>query len=142
MNLNQKKLQLFTREQDLGTLLPSESLDEKMAKSAEYANWLATKREINVGDIADTHWIKTCTAGYITEVIFHANGQLDEFRLFDRFHTRGKWQLTDGVLQVWIIKNDNQYHFTVIGNRLVNIHSAIEYKNDDIHSYLKLAQVK
>lgn len=142
MDITQKRLQLFMREKESGTLLPTEKLNLEVVNSDEYINWLSTKREIILDDIADTHWIKTCTAGYITEVIFHANGQVDEFRLFDRFHTHGRWQLTSGVLQVWIVKENNEYHFNILGNQNVNIHSAIEYKNDEIHSYLKLAQVK
>lgn len=85
---------------------------------------------------------KTCTAGYITELIFSQNGSLIEFTLFERLKTVGHWELIDGLLYISIFKNENQYDFVVVANSSVNIHSAIEYKNNELHSYLKLAQTR
>jgi hypothetical protein len=95
-----------------------------------------------LGDIEDCHWIKSCSEGYITEVIFHRDGRLTEYRLFDRFETQGNWKLDNGILKADIIKAENRYTFNVIGNANINIHSAVELKNNELHSYLKLAQVK
>jgi hypothetical protein len=62
--------------------------------------------------------------------------------LFDRFETQGHWLLKSGLLQVEINKGDNRYQFDVVACKDLNIHSAVEYKNQELHSYLKLVQVK
>lgn len=54
----------------------------------------------------------------------------------------GCWQLVDGVIEIEIIKDDNCYRCAVYANRDTSIHSAIEYKNDELHSYLKLIQTR
>ncbi|GMQ49155.1 hypothetical protein [Vibrio sp. 10N] len=142
MTKNQLLSQLFLRESHTKKLaLPTqESLDT--VDPIMFQEWQNSKREFVPIDVANTHWIKTCTEGYITEVVFHADGTLNEYRLFDRFETQGTWLLADGILHVEIIKGDNRYSFGVVGNADVNIHSAIEHKNDELHSYLKLAQIK
>lgn len=60
----------------------------------------------------------------------------------DCFETRGTWFLADGILHVKIVKGNNRYSFGVVGNADVNIHSAVEHKNEELHAYLKLAQIK
>ncbi len=144
MNNNTALLQLFMRESDTcnNALVAKEELDSSLENSPQFQQWHEKKRRIVLEDVANTHWIKTCTAGYITEVQFYEDGTLDEYRLFDRFPTSGTWLLDDGMLHVSIHKGDNTYTFAVIGNQALNIHSAVEHKNNGIHSYLKLAQVK
>ncbi|WP_112479362.1 hypothetical protein [Vibrio variabilis] len=142
MNKAQLLSQLYIRESSgkklvLPTQMIMDSVDPIM-----FQEWQNRKRELVPIDAADTHWIKTCTEGYITEVVFHADGTLHEYRLFDRFETKGTWFLADGILYVEIIKGENRYSFGVVGNANVNIHSAVEHKNGELHSYLKLAQVK
>lgn len=144
MNNQTALLQLFVRESDScqNRLLSETELDWSLENNPEFTRWIAEKRHIEQLDVANTHWIKTCTAGYITEVQFHADGTLNEYRLFDRFPTSGTWLLEDGILHVSINKGDNTYTFAVVGNSALNIHSAVEHKNSAIHSYLKLAQIK
>ncbi|RTZ18059.1 hypothetical protein EJ063_04525 [Vibrio aquaticus] len=134
--------QLFVRESEKQTLISKEDLDFDALHRSDFETWKDGKRDIELVDVAGTHWMKTCTGGYITEVIFHADGTLNEYRLFDRFKTKGNWSLKSGVLHVVIFKGENCYEFAVIGNASVNIHSAVEYKNSELHSYLKLAQIK
>lgn len=134
--------QLFMRENGQQQLISQSELSLDILTTASYKIWVDEKRDIDVIDVADTHWMKTCTGGYITEVIFHTDGTLNEYRLFDRFETTGKWSLESGVLQVAIFKGENRYDFAVVGNASVNIHSAVEYKNGELHSYLKLAQIR
>ncbi|WP_300178284.1 hypothetical protein [uncultured Aliivibrio sp.] len=134
--------QLFLRE-TLGRPIAergSQSLTEIQLE--QYDQWLSEKRDFSVEEVCASHWIKSCTAGYITEVIFKASGSLTEFTLFDRLKTVGQWELDDGLLYVSIFKGENQYDFVIVANSSVNIHSAIEYKNDELHSYLKLAQTR
>lgn len=134
--------QLFKREREEKKLIPLSKIDTATLSSEEYHSWVNDKRDIIESDVMDTHWIKTCTGGYITEVIFHANGTLDEYTLFDRIHTTGTWALKEGILQVEIVSGQNRYSLNVVGSKAVNIHSAIEYENGELHSYLKLSQVK
>lgn len=134
--------QLYLRECETKELVDVSQIPLGLAQSTEFQLWLDTKRDIKREDVENTHWIKTCTGGYITELIFHNDGLLEEFRLFDRFETTGQWSLDDGVLLVEIHKGQNRYNLAVIGNASVNIHSAVELKNDELHSYLKVAQIK
>lgn len=135
-------LQLFYRETGEQALVAQSDLSQQLLETAEFATWQATKGAFRLADVSGCHWLKTCTAGYITEVIFHPDGRLDEYRLFDRFHTQGQWQLIDGILYLAIGKGDNRYTCAVVAQQEVNIHSAVEHKNGELHSYLKLAQVK
>lgn len=135
-------LQLFYREIKETPIIDKSALDGGESVDYEYKKWLATKREFQLPEIYDAHWIKSCTAGYITELVFTKNGSLTEFTLFDRLKTVGHWVLDDGLLYVSIFKGENQYDFVIVANSSVNIHSAIEYKNDELHSYLKLAQTR
>lgn len=142
MNKAQLLSQLYLRESSTKKLA---TLTQEIQDSVDpimFQQWQNRKRELVPIDVADTHWIKTCTEGYITEVVFQADGTVNEYRLFDRFETKGTWFLADGILHVEIIKGDNRYSFDVVGNADINIHSAVEHKNDELHSYLKLAQIK
>ena len=134
--------QLFLRETEGRPIIERSSQSLTDIQAEQYNKWLSEKRNFLVEEIAASHWIKSCTAGYITEVIFKASGSLTEFTLFDRLKTVGHWELVDGLLYVSIFKGDNQYDFVIVANANVNIHSAIEYKNDELHSYLKLAQTR
>jgi len=135
-------VQLFLRETGAQTLCALSDVNLAVQRSQKYRSWLNSKRELVLSDIENCHWIKTCTGGYITEVVFHPDGTLDEFRLFDRFQTKGKWSLENGVLNIEIEKGENTYSFAVVGNAAINIHSAVEHKNGELHSYLKLSQIK
>lgn len=136
-------LQLFFRESDrvrlfdLDTLPPLDAVEQQAMHA-----WLATKRHFQHDEITPQRWIKTCTAGYITELILHANGSLEEFTLFKRMKTTGEWQLVDGMIELTIHKGDNQYTCTIVAGLDSSIHSAIEYKNGELHSYLKLVQTR
>ncbi|MGR5558518.1 hypothetical protein ACQKQC_19785 [Vibrio fortis] len=135
-------LQLYCREQTDLLLISRADLDTSLYDSEEYLNWRVTKRDFVISDIENRVWVKSCPGGYITEVHFHADGTLNEYRLFDRFETKGYWYLKYGLLHVEIIKGDNRYQFAVVANGDLNIHSAVEYKNEELHSYLKLVQVE
>lgn len=142
MDTDKVLLQLFNREAEQQALVNKEALSPTQMQSSEYLHWLEGKRELTLDDVAGNHWIKTCTGGYITEVAFHCDGTLDEYRLFDRFHTTGKWRLNEGLVLVEIYKGENTYSFYIVGNAEINIHSAVEHKNGELHSYLKLSQIK
>lgn len=142
MTKEQLLTQLFFRESHTNKLVSPTSDALGSIDPIVFQEWQNSKRELVLMDVADTHWIKTCTEGYVTEVVFHADGALNEYRLFDRFETQGTWFLADGILHVEIIKGENRYSFGVVGSVDVNIHSAVEHKNDELHSYLKLAQIK
>ncbi|PSU46910.1 hypothetical protein C9J12_17020 [Photobacterium frigidiphilum] len=134
-------LQLFYRETGRVRLLDIDALPELDTEQQQLMlQWLETKRNFTIADVTAQHWIKTCSAGYITEVILHSDGRLEEYTLFTRMKTVGSWKLDDGVIELTITKGDNDYKCSIIANRNVNIHSAIEYKNNELHSYLKLAQ--
>ncbi|RWX55579.1 hypothetical protein [Photobacterium chitinilyticum] len=136
-------LQLYFRESERVRLLDLDALP--VLDTDEQANmhdWLATKRNFSPDEIASQQWIKTCSAGYITELTFFPDGRLDEYTLFNRQRTTGRWELIDGVIEMVIYKGEDQYRCAVLANRTVNIHSAIEYKNGELHSYLKLAQTR
>ncbi len=135
-------VQLFLRETQGSPIHEKSELDIQLVNSTEYQAWLAERRDFLTTEICESHWIKSCSGGYITEVTFNKNGSLDEATLFDRFATTGSWSIKDGLLSVVIHKGENNYQFYVVANRNINIHAAIEYKNNEIHSYLKLAQVK
>ncbi|OAJ94958.1 hypothetical protein [Vibrio bivalvicida] len=142
MDKDKVLLRLFNREAEQHTLVNKEALSPTQMQSSEYRHWLEGKRELTLDDVVGNHWIKTCTGGYITEVVFHCDGTLDEYRLFDRFHTAGKWSLKEELISVEIYKGENTYSFCIVGNAEINIHSAVEHKNGELHSYLKLSQIK
>ena len=135
-------LQLYCREQTDQPLISRTDLNIALYDSEAFLAWRETKRDFVINDIESRVWVKSCPGGYITEVHFHTDGTLNEYRLFDRFETKGLWYLNDGLLHVEIIKGDNRYQFAVVANGDLNIHSAVEYKNDELHSYLKLVQVE
>ena len=135
-------LQLYCREQTDQPLIPRTDLDIDLYDSEAFLVWRATKRDFVVSDIENRVWVKSCPGGYITEVHFKADGTLTEYRLFDRFKTVGQWQLKDGLLHVEITKGDNRYQFAVVARADLNIHSAVEHKNGDLDSYLKLVQAE
>lgn len=134
--------QLFLREVKGASIVERHELSSCDISETELATWFRQKRDFSFDEIFESHWIKTCTAGYITELIFSQNGSLTEYTLFERLKTVGHWELIDGLLYISIFKNENQYDFVVVANSSVNIHSAIEYKNNELHSYLKLAQTR
>ncbi|MDD9155656.1 hypothetical protein PVK64_05590 [Aliivibrio sp. S4TY2] len=134
--------QLFLREVNRTPITERHELSHCDIPEIEFATWGRDKRDFSFDEIFESHWIKTCTAGYITELIFKADGSVTEFTLFDRLKTVGHWKLDDGLLHVSIFKDENQYDFIIVANVKVNIHSAIEYKNGELHSYLKLAQTR
>lgn len=134
--------QLFYREV-YGT--PIKEREDALVGSEEqeaYAEWRKSKRDFLKEEVGLSCWIKSCTAGYITEVTFHDNGEVTEFTLFERLKTVGTWTVTAGILSVSIVKGDNHYDFLIVANSTLQIHSAIEYKNNELHSYLKLAPIK
>ncbi|MCW8334143.1 hypothetical protein J4N42_20190 [Vibrio sp. SCSIO 43135] len=135
-------LQLFFREQYGAPAVEVDGIDPEAANTTEYQQWLAEKAEITKQQVLESHWIKTCTEGYITELVFNQDGSLNEHKLFDRLHTQGTWSLVDGMLKVSITKGENRYEFHVVGRKAPRIYSAIEYKNGELHSYLKLAPVR
>lgn len=134
--------QLYLRETGDGTLVAQDNVYKSNFDSLSYQKWRANKRALTHQEVANSHWIKTCTAGYVTEVYFAQDGSLIEHRLFDRYQTKGKWRIDQGCVLVEIAKGDNRYTFAIVGNDEVNIHSAVEHKNGALHSYLKLAQVQ
>ncbi|WNO11007.1 hypothetical protein [Teredinibacter sp. KSP-S5-2] len=107
-----------------------------------YNDWIEGKRTFALEEICTQHWIKTCSAGYITEVIFHPDGSLEEFTLFERNKTTGQWFLEEGILHLEIRKNESLYKSAVIADWSSPIHTAIEYKDDELHSYLKVIQTR
>lgn len=135
-------LQLYCREQMDQPLIPRANLDTSLYDSEAFLSWQENKRDFVIPDIENRVWVKSCPAGYITEVQFKADGTLTEYRLFDRFKTTGRWQLKGGLLHVEITKGDNLYEFAVVARADLNIHSAVEYKNGELHSYLKLVQAE
>ncbi|OAN11030.1 hypothetical protein A3K86_18820 [Photobacterium jeanii] len=138
-----QQLQLFYRESDRVRLLEVDQLPAMTSQEmAEFHLWLENKRDFTPADTQCRHWLKTCSAGHVTELVFHSDGTVDEFTLFRRQHAQGVWRLEDGVIHIALTANDHDYRYSVIANRQVNIHSAIEYKNNQLHAYLKLAQVK
>ncbi|MCK6264580.1 hypothetical protein KP803_14970 [Vibrio sp. ZSDE26] len=138
MNKEQVYLQLFHRECIASPSIERADVQAEWAQRDEYLKWKESKADISHEEVIESAWIKTCTEGYITEVLFAQDGTLNEFKLFDRLHTTGQWELLDGMLSVSINKGDNRYQFLVVGSSLNSIYSAVEYKNDEIHSYLKL----
>ena len=135
-------LQLYCREQTDQPLISRTDLNIALYDSEAFLAWRETKLDLVISDIENRVWVKSCPGGYITELHFHTDGTLNEYRLFDRFETKGHWYLKDGLLHVEIIKGDNRYQFAVVANSDLNIHSAVEYKNEELHSYLKLVQVE
>ncbi|WP_028021662.1 hypothetical protein [Enterovibrio calviensis] len=140
--VNSSYLQLFMRESDTAAMLDIDRLpDVSDVDAIALFDWMSSKRSFSTADVSGQRWIKTCSAGYITELFLHTDGSLEEFTLFNRLPTKGSWKLEQGVLDIEIFKGSNTYRSRVIANKSVNIHSAIEYKNGELHSYLKLAHI-
>jgi hypothetical protein len=140
-------IQLFWREQEEQVLVDinDETVRQRIEdcrNSPEFKKWLATRRIFALEEVADTVWVKTCTAGYITELHLHKDGTAEEYTLFSRKLVPGTWQLTDGQIEVTLAADDHRYRFAVIANAKSSIHAAVEYCDNDIHSYLKIMQLK
>ncbi len=142
MNTDALITQLFLYEES-GNLVPLDSLPKLNDTGiVRFNNWIDSKRTFLPEEITSQHWIKSCSKGYITELIFHDNGSLDEYTLFERLKTTGRWVLNDGILELEIRKDDNVYKSSVIAHWEAPMHSAVEYKNDELHAYLKLVQTR
>lgn len=140
---NKHLLQLFYRESDRVRLLELDTLPEPTGEERKVMqDWLATKRSFTVDEIATQAWVKTCCAGNTTEIYLHPDGSLEEYALFKRTRATGEWQLKDGLLTLAIQKDGDRYVSTVVANKLSSIHSAIEAKNGQVYSYLKVAQTR
>lgn len=140
--VNSSYLQLFMRESSTAALLDIEQLpDMSDVDAIALFDWMSGKRPFTHQEVSGQRWIKSCSAGYVTELFLHHDGTLEEFTLFNRLPTKGSWKLEQGVLDLDITKGDNTYRSRVIANKSVNIHSAIEYKNGELHAYLKIAHV-
>ncbi|MGF1692690.1 hypothetical protein [Photobacterium kagoshimensis] len=138
-----QQLQLFYRESERVRLLDIDQLPAmNNHEMADFHLWLENKRDFSIADTECRYWIKTCSAGHVTELQFFPDGTLDEFTLFRREHAKGIWHLEDGVIHVELNTAHNNYRYSIYANRLANIHSAVEYKNGALHAYLKLAQVR
>lgn len=134
--------QLFCREMNEHELVELDDASIALLDAKAFSSWRELKSKFDTHEVASSTWIKTCTAGYVTEVSFHSDGLLTEHTLFDRLKTQGSWSIKDGQLLVTIQKRENTYRFFVIKSAKDNIHSAVEYKNDELHSYLKLAPIR
>lgn len=136
-------LQLFLRESErvrLVELAVLPALDSNEQQNMQH--WLATKRQFVRDEVPAQHWLKTCSAGYVTEMIFYPDGAVQELGLFNRQQGIGTWQMNEGALDIELRRGDDHYQFTVVANKQGSIHSAIEYKNHTLNSYLKLAQLR
>ncbi|MDO6498270.1 hypothetical protein [Photobacterium sanguinicancri] len=136
-------LQLFYRESERVRLLDVDQLPAmNSSEMADFHLWLESKRDFSIADTECRHWIKTCSAGHVTELQLHPNGTLDEFTLFRREQAKGVWCIEDGVIHVELHTAQHVYRYSIYANRTANIHSAVEYRDDSLHAYLKLAQVR
>ncbi len=117
---------------DAGVLLDSD---------VDFQGWLDDRRPFDVSEITSQQWIKVCPFGYITELTLLPNGGLEEQHLFKSIRCQGRWSLQGGILRLEIEKGENRYHIDVVANKKSRIHCAIEYKNKELHSYLKVTQV-
>lgn len=87
--VNNSYLQLFMRESATAAMLDIDQLPHVSDVDAvALFDWMSSKRSFSAGDVAGQRWIKSCSAGYITEVQLHADGTLEEFTLFNRQPTR------------------------------------------------------
>lgn len=140
--VNNSYLQLFMRESSTAAMLDIDRLPHVSDVDAvALFDWMSGKRSFSSQDVSGQRWIKSCSAGYVTELQLNADGSLEEYTLFNRRPARGFWRLEQGILELEIEKDGNRYQSRVIANKSFNIHSAIEYKNGELHAYLKLAQV-
>ncbi|MEJ2764783.1 hypothetical protein VV869_12575 [Photobacterium sp. MCCC 1A19761] len=140
---NHQLLQLYLRESERVRLVDLPALPAlDVQEQADMAHWLATKRQFSEAEVPAQPWLKTCSAGHVTELVFHPDGSVRETALFQRQQGTGTWQVTDGVLEIALHRGDDRYDFSVIANKQSSLHSAIEYKNHALHSYLKLAQMR
>lgn len=140
MNTDALITQLFYYEEG-GELLPQDQLPalNKLGQT-RFNDWIDRKRTFLPEEVYSQHWIKSCSKGYITELILHKDGSLEEYTLFERMKTVGNWTLNEGILELEIRKKENVYTSSVIADWEAPIHSAIEYKNGELHAYLKLVQ--
>ncbi len=97
-------LQLYCREQTEQYVNSSSWSRHRIYDSETFLAWRETKRDFVVRDIENRVWVKSCPAGYITEVHFKGDGTLTEYRLFDRFKTVGRWQLKTAYCTLRLLK--------------------------------------
>ncbi|KLV04041.1 hypothetical protein ABT56_15555 [Photobacterium aquae] len=134
-------LQLYYRESERVRLLPLDALPEPdKNEQADFDVWLGMKRSFNRAEVTAQVWIKSCSAGHVTELYLYPDGRLEEYTLFKRIRTIGRWALVQGMIALDIQSGDDRYQSWIVANRNSRIHSAIEYKNGELYAYLKVAQ--
>ncbi|MCE2595735.1 hypothetical protein K6Y31_13020 [Motilimonas cestriensis] len=140
-----KKILLYSREVEghtspfWNTCSPfDEELKSYVSTKGEYVLWLQSKRPLVEQEIVNTVWVKTNPSGYTTEMHFYANGTLRDIALFDRATLTGRWTLNKGVVNVAIQADKHLYEFDIVGSDDNGIHSAVEFEDGVLSSYLKL----
>ncbi|WP_413112486.1 hypothetical protein [Thaumasiovibrio sp. DFM-14] len=135
-------LQMYCFE-TLGKLFDIEQLPAlTAAQQADYQLWVTQRRAMSSDEVPFQQWLKVCPAGYITEMVLYPDGRLEEQHLFKPIRCKGDWLVRDGHLFLSIDKGKNHYTIEVVAKKDSAIHCAIEYKNRELHSYLKVIQAK
>ncbi len=140
-----KKILLYSREVEghtspfWNTRSPfDEELKTFVTTKGEYVLWLQSKRSLTHEEMINTVWVKTNPSGYTTEMHFYANGTLRDIALFDRATLAGKWHMDNGVVKVSIKADKHLYEFDIVGNDESGMHSAVEFEDGVLSSYLKI----
>lgn len=140
-----KKILLFSREVE-GHTSPfwnartpfDEELKTYISTKGEYVLWLQGKRSLSEHEIVNAVWVKTNPSGYTTEMHFYANGTLRDIALFDRAALSGYWKINNGAVSVAIKADRHTYEFDIVGSDENGMHSAVEFEDGILSSYLKL----
>ncbi len=112
-----------------------------IATKGEFVLWEQSKREFTLSEVLERNWVKTCPAGYVTTLQFRDDGTLTDTTLFEGVELNGYWCLETGILKTKILGAKHTYEFDVLANETEHIHSAVEFEDGKLHSYLKLIPV-
>lgn len=108
--------------------------------TANYRNWIDSKRQFTVDEITKGTWIKVGDHGYPNQVIFNKDGTLVERPLFSFDENEwwdGSWRLIDGALRM----NIGIYELDIVASQNA-LHSGVEDADGNRNAYFRVFQVK
>lgn len=104
----------------------------------EFVLWQQGKRAFSAEEVLTNKWIKTNPGGHTTQLYFYPDGTLQDVSLFDGVTLSGHWHLNEGKIAVTIEGQFHHYTFDIVANDDDSIHSAVEFEDGSLSTYLKV----
>ncbi len=103
--------------------------------------WSSTKREFTFLEVVEQQWVRSSDNGQFSKLHFLTTNIVVETGIQNPYTYYGIWKISNGMLCVNSTKERDKYCYQIVASSDGDIHSSIEYKNDEIHAYIKLIQI-